>query len=333
MVTEDQVSKAVSELLVPGVGRSLADLNLIRGIEVSDSRVTVKLADAAIGPGTQEWIRTKVGAAVEKIADGVEITTEFVEAKPAEINQVGKIVAIMSGKGGVGKSLITGLSAVALARQGKSVGILDADITGPSIPKMFGMKTRPIGSQSGILPIISHLGIEVMSINLMLDNEHDAVIWRGPVISGAIKQFWEEVLWGKLDYLFVDLPPGTADAPLTVMQTLPVDGVIIVSTPQELASMVVRKAVSMTQKIGKPVMGVVENMSYLEIPETGKRMELFGKSRGQEVATAAGAPLLAQLPIDPYLAALCDAGEVEKYNTPEFDSYSAELNKILNHND
>ena len=333
MVTDEQVSKAVSELLVPGVGRSLADLNLIRGIEVSDSRVTVKLADAAIGPGTQEWIRTKVGAAVEKIADGVEITTEFVEAKPAEINQVGKIVAIMSGKGGVGKSLITGLSAVALARQGKSVGILDADITGPSIPKMFGMKTRPIGSQSGILPIISHLGIEVMSINLMLDNEHDAVIWRGPVISGAIKQFWEEVLWGKLDYLFVDLPPGTADAPLTVMQTLPVDGVIIVSTPQELASMVVRKAVSMTQKIGKPVMGVVENMSYLEIPETGKRMELFGKSRGQEVATAAGAPLLAQLPIDPYLAALCDAGEVEKYSTPEFDSYSAELNKILNHND
>jgi len=333
MVTEDQVSKVVSELLVPGVGRSLVDLNLLKSIDVADNKVTITVADAAIGPGTQEWIRTKIAVAVEKIADGAEITTEFVEAKPTEMNQVGKVVAIMSGKGGVGKSLITGLSAVALARQGKSVGILDADITGPSIPKMFGMKTRPIGSQSGILPIISHLGIEVISINLMLENEHDAVIWRGPVISGAIKQFWEEVLWGKLDYLFVDLPPGTADAPLTVMQTLPVDGVIIVSTPQELASMVVRKAVTMAQKIGKPVLGVVENMSYLEIPETGKRMELFGKSRGQEVATAASAPLLAQLPIDPKLAALCDAGDVEKYSTPEFDAFSTELNKLLNHTD
>lgn len=329
MVTEDQVSKAVSELLVPGIGRSIADLNLLKNIAVAGNKVTVTVADAAIGEGTQEWIRTKIEAAVEKIADGLEITTEFVEAKPSEINQVGKVIAIMSGKGGVGKSLITGLSAVALARQGKSVGILDADITGPSIPKMFGMKTRPIGSKSGILPIISHLGIEVMSINLMLENEHDAVIWRGPVISGAIKQFWEEVLWGKLDYLLVDLPPGTADAPLTVMQTLPVDGVIIVSTPQELASMVVRKAVTMAQKIGKPVLGVVENMSYLDIPETGKRMELFGKSRGQEVATAANAPLLATLPIDPKLAALCDAGDVEKYNTPEFEAFAAELTKVV----
>jgi hydrogenase maturation protease len=329
MVTQEQVSKAVSELLVPGIGRSLADLNLLKNIAVADNKLTVTVADAAIGPGTQEWIRTKIAAAVEKLADGLEITTEFVPAKPSEINQVGKVIAIMSGKGGVGKSLITGLSAVALARQGKSVGILDADITGPSIPKMFGMKTRPIGSQSGILPIISHLGIEVMSINLMLDDEHDAVIWRGPVISGAIKQFWEEVLWGKLDYLFVDLPPGTADAPLTVMQTLPVDSVIIVSTPQELASMVVRKAVTMAQKIGKPVLGVVENMSYLQIPETGKRMELFGKSRGHEVAAAANAPLLATLPIDPKLAALCDAGEVEKYNSPEFEAFAVELTKVI----
>ncbi|MBT3362150.1 MAG: Mrp/NBP35 family ATP-binding protein [Chloroflexi bacterium] len=328
MVTQDQVSKAISELLVPGVGRSLTDLNLLKSIEVADGKVTVTVANAAIGEGTQDWIRTKIATSVEKIADGLEITTEFVDAKPTDVNQVGKVIAIMSGKGGVGKSLITGLSAVALARQGKSVGILDADITGPSIPKMFGMKTRPISSKSGILPIISHLGIEVMSINLMLENEHDAVIWRGPVISGAIKQFWEEVLWGKLDYLLVDLPPGTADAPLTVMQTLPVNGVIIVSTPQELASMVVRKAVTMAQKLDKPVLGVVENMSYLEIPETGKRMELFGKSRGQEVADAANAPLLATLPLDPKLAALCDAGEVEKYSTPEFDAFSKAFTEI-----
>jgi len=331
MVTDDQISKAINELLVPGVGRSLSDLNLLKRIEVVDGKVTVTVASAALGHGTQEWIRTKIAAAVEKIADGIEITTEFVEAKPLEINQIDKIVAVMSGKGGVGKSLVTGLSAVALARQGKSVGILDADITGPSIPKMFGAKSRPLGSETGILPIISHLGIEVMSINLMLENEHDAVIWRGPVISGAIKQFWEEVLWGKLDYLLVDLPPGTADAPLTVMQTLPVNGVIIVSTPQDLASMVVRKAVSMAQKLDKPILGVVENMSYLEIPETGKRMEIFGKSRGAEVAAAACAPLLARLPIDPKLAALCDAGEVEKYTSETFEAFSKELIKVLNH--
>ncbi|MBT7289028.1 MAG: P-loop NTPase, partial [Chloroflexi bacterium] len=180
MANQDEVTKAIGELLVPGVGRSLIDLNLLKSVEVADGKVNVTVADAAIGPGTQEWIKTKIEAAVEKIADGAQITTEFVAAKPMDVNQVTKVVAIMSGKGGVGKSLVTGLSAVALARQGKSVGILDADITGPSIPKMFGMKTRPIGSESGILPIISHLGIEVMSINLMLEDEHEAVIWRGP---------------------------------------------------------------------------------------------------------------------------------------------------------
>jgi hydrogenase maturation protease len=333
MVTQDQVSKAINELLVPGVGRSLADLNLLKSIEAADGKVTVTVASAALGPGTQEWIRTKIAAAVEKTADGTETTTEFVDTKPQEINQIDKIVAIMSGKGGVGKSLVTGLSAVALARQGKNVGILDADITGPSIPKMFGAKSRPLGSESGILPIISHLGIEMMSINLMLENEHEAVIWRGPVISGAIKQFWEEVLWGKLDYLFIDLPPGTADAPLTVMQLIPVNGVIIVSTPQDLASMVVRKAVTMAQKIGKPILGVVENMSYLDIPDTGKRMELFGKSRGAEVAQSANAPLLGQLPVDPKLAALCDTGEVEKYSSEAFEAFSKELTKLLNHTD
>ena len=221
----------------------------------------------------------------------------------------------MSGKGGVGKSLVASLTAIVLQRRGYEVGILDADITGPSIPKMFGIKTRPTGSETGILPVSSVSGIEVMSINLLLNSEDDAVIWRGPIIAGAIKQFWEEVLWGKLDYLIVDLPPGTADAPLTVMQTLPVSGVIIVFTPQELTAMVVRKAINMAQKMDKPILGVIENMSYLYIPEIDKKMEVFGKSRGEEMAQAANTPLLGQLPIDPELVKLCDEGNIEHYNT------------------
>ncbi|MBA7686442.1 Iron-sulfur cluster carrier protein [subsurface metagenome] len=221
----------------------------------------------------------------------------------------------MSGKGGVGKSLVAGLIAVALNRQGYAVGILDADLTGPSIPKMFGIIARPEGSSTGILPVLSRSGIEVMSLNLLLPDESEAVIWRGPLISNTITQFWEGVVWGKRDYLVVDLPPGTADAPLTVMQQLPLSGVIIVFTPQALTTMIVRKAVKMAQKMGKPILGVVENMSYLYIPEIDKKMELFGKSKGEEMAQAAQAPLLGQLPIDPELAKLCDEGNIERYDS------------------
>ncbi len=194
------------------------------------------------------------------------------------------------------------------------MGILDADITGPSIPKMFGITDRPGGSETGILPVSSKSGIEVMSINLLLPNQDDAVIWRGPLIGKAITQFWEETLWGKLDYLIVDLPPGTADAPLTVLQTLPVSGIIIVFTPQDLTAMVVRKAVDMARQMKKRILGVVENMSYLYVPEIDKKIEVFGKSRGEEMARAAGAPLLGQLPIDPQLAKLCDEGNIEQYD-------------------
>ena len=221
----------------------------------------------------------------------------------------------MSGKGGVGKSLVTSLIAISLARRGYEVGILDADITGPSIPRMFGISGRPAGSESGILPALSHLSIGIMSINLLLDNEDDAVIWRGPLIGKTITQFWEDVLWGKLDYLLVDLPPGTSDAPLTVMQSLPLSGVVIVFSPQELAVMVVKKAVRMAKQMSIPIIGVVENMSYFLLPDSGKRIELFGKSKGEEMAKAADAPLLGQLPIDPQLAQLCDEGNIERYES------------------
>jgi len=236
----------------------------------------------------------------------------------------------MSGKGGVGKSLVAALLSIALARQGKEIGILDADITGPSIPKMFGMSgVRPSSSETGILPVLSKLGISIMSINLLLEHEDDAVIWRGPIISKVIQQFWEDVLWGKLDYLIVDLPPGTADAPLTVMQTLPVSGIVIVFSPQELAAMVVKKAVRMAKQMKIPILGVVENMSYFTLPHSGKKLELFGKSRSQEMTEAAGAPLLAQIPIDPELAKFCDQGEIERYSSEIFDILSQNFIKAL----
>ena len=228
--------------------------------------------------------RTGLKKTTSKFSGVKEVNVSFVEGKPKDLNEVGHVIAIMSGKGGVGKSLVAGLAAIALKRQGYEVGILDADITGPSIPKMFGISARPAGSDSGILPVSSKSGIEVMSINLLLPSEDDAVIWRGPLIGRAITQFWEEVLWGKLDYLIVDLPPGTADAPLTVLQTLPISGIIIVFTPQDLTAMVVRKAVNMARQMGKPILGVIENMSYLYVPEIDKKIEIFGKSRGEEMS-------------------------------------------------
>ncbi|HUS03929.1 MAG TPA: Mrp/NBP35 family ATP-binding protein, partial [Dehalococcoidia bacterium] len=200
-------------------------------------------------------------------------------------------------------------------REGKDVGILDADITGPSIPKMFGLNEHPSGSEGAILPVLSRSGIEIMSMNLLLPSEDDAVIWRGPLMSRAITQFWEDVLWGKLDYLVIDVPPGTGDIPLTLMQAVPLSAVIAVFTPQDLTAMIVRKAVKMAQKMDIRVLGVVENMSYLLLPETGKKLEVFGRSKGEEMAKAAGVPLLGRLPLDPELAKLCDQGQIERYSS------------------
>ncbi|KPJ51673.1 MAG: hypothetical protein AMJ37_04395 [Dehalococcoidia bacterium DG_18] len=315
MPSEKEVKEALREVLIPEIGRSLTSLNMTRAVDVDSDRLKVTLASTALNPATQEWVQDKARSALEDLPGVKEIAIEFEQAKPQDLNQIEHIIAVMSGKGGVGKSLVAGLLAVGLNRQSYEVGVLDADITGPSIPKMFGITTRPGGSDTGILPVLSKSGIEIMSINLLLPHEDDAVIWRGPLIGKAIQQFWEEVVWGKLDYLLVDLPPGTADAPLTVMQTLPLSGVIIVFSPQDLAAMVVRKAIKMAQKMNVPIFGVVENMSYLIIPDTGKRIEVFGKTKGGEMAMAAGAPLLEQLPIDPELAKLCDDGNIERYDS------------------
>jgi len=325
-----RLEEALNEVLVPGIMRSLVQMNLVRSAEVNEGKAKVSLASTAIPDQHHRLLQDQAAAAVNKLSGVKEVTVDLVEAKPKELNQIEKIIAVMSGKGGVGKSLVAGLLATSLAREGMNVGILDADITGPSIPKMFGLDARPSGSETGILPVLSKSGIEIMSMNLLLPSEDEAVIWRGPLMSKAITQFWEEVLWGKLDYLIIDLPPGTGDAPLTVLQAIPISGVIDVFTPQELTEMIVKKAVRMAQKMNVRVLGVVENMSYLVLPDTGKKLEVFGRSKGEEMAKASGAPLLGRLPIDPELARLCDEGEIEKYSSDAMSELFANVVAALN---
>lgn len=329
MPTKEQVLKSLETVLVPATRRSIIGTNLVRGITVNDGEIGVSLASTGLIQGAQDWVRDKVKDAVTGIRGVTDVQVDYSGVKAKDLNTIGRVLAVVSGKGGVGKSLVSSLVAIALKRQGYEVGILDADITGPSIPHMFGLKLPPSGNENGLLPVLSSSGIEVMSINLLLPSEDDAVIWRGPLIGKAIAQFWEEVLWGRLDYLVVDLPPGTADAPLTVMQQLPVSGLIVVFTPQDLTAMVVRKAVKMARQMDKPILGVVENMSYLYVPEIDKKVELFGKSRGAEMAETAGAPLLGQLPIDPELAKLCDEGHVERYSSAAFDALARNLGEAL----
>ena len=327
---EAKLEEALNKVLVPGAMRSLVQMNLVRSAAVKDGKAKVTLASTAIPAQYHSWLKDKAAAAVSELSGIEEVTVDLIEAKPQELNQIEKIIAVMSGKGGVGKSLVAGLLASSFAREGKDVGILDADITGSSIPKMFGLDARPSGSETGILPILSRSGIEIMSMNLLLPSEDEAVIWRGPLMSKAITQFWEEVLWGKLDYLVIDLPPGTGDAPLTVLQAIPISGVIDVFTPQELTEMIVKKAIKMAQKMNVRVLGVIENMSYLVLPDTGKKMEIFGRSKGEEMAKASGAPLLGQLPIDPELARLCDEGKIEKYSSDAVSELFANVVAALN---
>lgn len=251
-----------------------------------------------------------------------ECGSDCADRKPesllAELNpnaSVKKVIAVVSGKGGVGKSTVTSMLAVAMAREGKRVGILDADITGPSAPTAFGVTECQGADESGLYPALTRTGIQVMSINLLLDNPADPVVWRGPVIAGAVKQFWTDVIWEDVDYLFVDMPPGTGDVPLTVFQSLPVDGVIIVTSPQDLVSMIVAKAVKMANMMHIPVLGFVENYSYLRCPDCSRKINVFGKSHLDEIAAQFNLPILARLPIDPAVAEAYDNGQMETVNT------------------
>ncbi|MBE5730331.1 MAG: Mrp/NBP35 family ATP-binding protein [Clostridiales bacterium] len=232
-------------------------------------------------------------------------------------NNIKRVIGVVSGKGGVGKSMVTSLLAVEMARRGFRCGIIDADITGPSIPKAFGIKEKATGDENFLMPPVTKSGIPVMSVNLLLEDETDPVVWRGPVLAGVVKQFWKDVVYGEVDYMFVDMPPGTGDVPLTVYQSLPIDGIIIVTSPQDLVSMIVGKAIKMAKLMNVPVIGLVENFAYALCPDCGKKIEVFGKSHLEETAATFRLPMLARLPIDTKLAALVDEGRIEEASVPE----------------
>ncbi len=331
---KDQVLQALSQVNDPELHRSLTDLKMVREVEArEDGTINITLAltvpNCPLKSQIEADVKKAVGALPGVSQVNVRMTAMTDEERKAifgepqeegvalKYNHIGRVVAVMSGKGGVGKSLVTALLAAAMARQGSRVGVLDADITGPSIPKLFGLSGPVSSAPVGLRPPQSSTGVKVMSLNLLLESDDQPVVWRGPLIGKAITQLWGDVFWGDLDYLLVDLPPGTADAALTTMQSLPLNGIVMVTTPQSLASMIVRKAVHMAQMVNVPIVGVVENMAYFVCPETGKRHEIFGPSHAFEVSLAARAPMLAQLPIDPTVAPRCDAGQVEAVELAE----------------
>ncbi|HWT75802.1 MAG TPA: Mrp/NBP35 family ATP-binding protein [Mobilitalea sp.] len=250
------------------------------------------------------------------------------KVQPHELSSIKKVIGVVSGKGGVGKSLVTSLMAITMNRRGYHSAILDSDITGPSIPKAFGIKEKAQGNEMGLFPVKSNSGIDIMSINLLLDNETDPVVWRGPVIAATVKQFWSDVIWSDVDFMYVDMPPGTGDVPLTVFQSLPVDGIIIVTSPQELVSMIVGKAVKMAKMMNIPILGLVENMSYFVCPDCNKEYQIFGESKIEEIAEKYEIPMIAKLPINPKLAAACDKGMIELFEGDWLDRIADKLEKL-----
>jgi Mrp family chromosome partitioning ATPase len=335
MITDTQVLDALRGVMHPEIKQNLVELGMIKEVVVEDKTVALTLVLPFKEIPIKDDLVRNVREAVTRLDSGLEVEVKLAEMsqqeraafmaeaeggpKPTQsMNKIAHVVAVLSGKGGVGKSSVAALLAVTLNRQGKRVGVLDADITGPSIPKIFGLHEPPMMGPMGILPAETSTGIKVMSINLLLPNEDEAVIWRGPLISSAIKQFWQEVAWGELDYLVVDLPPGTSDASLTVMQSIPLSGIILVTSPQDLAGMVVRKAARMAQHLRAPILGLVENMSYAVCPNCGEQIKVFGPSQAIHTAMQLGVPLLGQLPLDPELARRCDAGNVEDYVAESF---------------
>jgi Mrp family chromosome partitioning ATPase len=342
MTTVDQVYDKLREVRHPEIKRPLVELGMIKGVTATDGKIRITLAlpfrDAPVKDDLVRSLREAVAAVDASAHLDVQIAEMTQQERAAFMaasegksqsaqsgNRIAHVVAVLSGKGGVGKSSVAALLAVVLNRQGKRVGVLDADITGPSIPRMFGLHQSPTVLAEGVLPVQTRTGIKVMSINLLLASDDEAVIWRGPLISSAIKQFWSDVTWGDLDYLVVDLPPGTSDASLTVMQSIPLSGIVLVTSPQDLAGMVVRKAARMAQQLGAPILGLVENMSYVLCPKCGEQIEVFGASHAMHTALQLGTTLVARLPLDPAIARLCDAGRVEEYATQVIEPVAAHV--------
>lgn len=358
LVDKNLVLEKLRGVLDPEIGRSIVDLKMVRDISVSDGDVYVKIALTVAHCPLAKTLQGDVENAVRKLEDvrsvKVETTTmsksELAELKhqlqpgassstPSRsgpgvgpgIERLGRrgvrsIIAVISGKGGVGKSFVTSMLASELKRRGYEIGVLDADLTGPSIAKVLGVSGKPYkGPGGGIVPLRTRTGIKVMSINLVLDDPSMPVVWRGPIVNSVIRQLYWDVDWGELHYLLVDLPPGTSDAPLTVFQSLPLDGVIVVSSPQDLASMIVSKAVNMAKKMEVPILGLVENMSYLKCPDCGNRIDLFGEPRGEKLAIGLGLAFLGAVPLDPAIAQLSDQGKIEDYSSPIIANIADEL--------
>ncbi len=358
MLDNARIIESLREVLDPEIGQNIVDLNMVRDVSINDGNVSVTIALTVAHCPMAKTLQADVEKALKKLGEvkTVRVETTSMSKKELEelrlklqgrtrpsssaegassvgpgIERLGKrgirnVIAIISGKGGVGKSFVTSMLASELRRQGYEVGVLDADLTGPSIAKIFGLNERPLKDKNGkILPVKSKTGIKVMSINLVLEDPSMPVIWRGPIVNSVIRQLYWDVDWGDLHYLLADLPPGTSDAPLTVFQSLPLDGVIVVSSPQDLAAMIVAKAVNMAKKMDVPILGLVENMSYLICPQCGDRVNVFGEPRGMKLAEDLRIPFLGNVPLDPKIAQLSDGGRIEEYRNALFESVANEL--------
>jgi ATP-binding protein involved in chromosome partitioning len=356
LIDKQTIIENLRGVLDPEIGISIVDLNMVRDITITGDDVRVKIALTVAHCPLAKTLQSDVEKALKKTGQIRSVTVDTTAMTKSEladlraqlqkrtktvpesrtsigpgIERLGKreirnIIAIVSGKGGVGKSFVTSMLACELRRQGYEVGVLDADLTGPSIAKIFGLTDRPSKTPAGaITPIRTRTGIKVMSINLILDDPATPVIWRGPIVNSVIRQLYWDVDWGPLHYLLIDLPPGTSDAPLTVFQSLPVDGVIVVSSPQELASLIVTKAVNMARKMNAELLGLVENMSYLQCPSCGERVNVYGTSRGEELAKQLGIQFLGSIPLEPIIAQRSDEGRIEDYSSPVFQTLTDKL--------
>jgi len=357
LIDRNSVINSLRGVLDPEIGISIVDLNMVRDVSIEGSHVKVTIALTVAHCPLAKTLQTDVEKALKKSSEVKSVAVETTAMSKTELNELrtqlqnkaaqtqpaqgnspgsgidrlGKrelrnIIAIASGKGGVGKSFVTSMLAVQLRRLGYEVGILDADLTGPSIAKVFGLKERPSKSSTGrITPVLTRTGIKVMSINLVLDDPEMPVIWRGPIVNSVIRQLYWDVDWGSLHYLLVDLPPGTSDAPLTVLQSLPLDGVLVVSSPQELASLIVTKAVNMAKKMNAELVGLVENMSYLACPHCGEAINVFGEPQGERLAKQLNIPFLGSVPVDPIIARLSDHSQIEDYSASVFQTVADEL--------
>jgi len=352
MVTKEDVMRVLKNVKDPEIGANIVSLGMVKVVEVQGSTVHVDIALTIPNCPLRDAIKDDVIKAVSGMEGVAKVEVELSSmtdqerghvsqtlknrptAEQSNVQQtwrsqptgierlpkgkIGQIIAISSGKGGVGKSLVTALLAVELRRHGFSVGVLDADLTGASIAKIFGVKDHPIHSPTGLAPPTSRAGIKLVSMNLLMDRDDAALIWRGPMINSAIRQLYSDLEWGELDFLLVDLPPGTSDAPLTVFQSLPLDAVLIVSSPQDLAVTIVAKAINMAKIMNAPILGLIENMSYVTCPDCGRKIELFGSSKGQDASNAANIEFLGSIPVNPLISQLCDEGKIEEYESPEF---------------